>query len=235
MLERPRDKLDTDGFITVDQLDLGNRLAEKADAVGSPPDLRPDAALRNMLHTGDLYSVIPRCDPTSGHSCGSHSAGDHPGLAGMRRRALDVDQGILQGSPALGPDPSRIKARETWLPSAAAPCWSPHVEEEGEVSGVKKKDSMLSFAVDARWSNRMCRPPPYSRLAVLGPCPALRWGVKWICLRCLEPDTLSGLTPLPRVTRNGVCSVTASTFSTDFIRSSVQRVPVRAWASGYRG
>ena len=54
VVERSPQKRDTQRF-TVDQLDWWKRLAENADAVGSPlPDLNPDPPLRDMLNSDDL-------------------------------------------------------------------------------------------------------------------------------------------------------------------------------------
>ena len=82
---------------------------------------------------------------------GSHSTGGQPlDLRGCPRSHLrivdvhcekrseqeldhDVDQGILQGHPHWDPI-LKVKADETRHPPTAASCWSPHVEEEGEVS-----------------------------------------------------------------------------------------------------
>ena len=57
MLERSPHKLDTLG-VKGAQLVLWQRLSEKADAVGiPPPDVSPDAALREVLRSDGLYQV----------------------------------------------------------------------------------------------------------------------------------------------------------------------------------
>ena len=46
--------------------------------------------------------------------------------------------------------------------------WRRRVRCRVGCSFVQKKDSMLRLVIDARWTNRMCRPPPLSQLAVPG-------------------------------------------------------------------
>ena len=126
---------------------------------------------RSCLHSKDLYSVC------AGTAVGSHDVtrlrvarGSLTPQEISHLISGEVRVLISEGSFALGPDPYGSKRSKlvllqllhrvgflTWRKKAKCPvgCFF-----------VKKKDSMLRFVVDVRWSNRMCSPPPYSRLVV---------------------------------------------------------------------
>ena len=172
VLECSSHKLDRQRF-TLDQLDMWKRFIEKADKVRRT--LMPLS--RSCLHSKDLYSVC------AGTAVGSHDATRLRVARGSLTpqeisHLVSGEVRVLtsEGSTALGTDPYGSKRSKlallqllhrvgflTWRKKAKCPvgCFF-----------VKKKDSMLRFVVDVRWSNRMCSPPPYSRLVVPS---ALAW------------------------------------------------------------
>ena len=84
--------------------------------------------------------------------------------------ARDRDEGLLRGSPYWDPvlKGSRSHMRQflKLLHQAGLLTWRRRVRSQVGCFFVKKKDNMLRLVLDARWTNRMCRPPPHSRLAV---------------------------------------------------------------------
>ena len=112
---------------TVDLLELWQRFAEKADAVGVPPfDLNLDAAFQEVLHPDGPYSVcvgtaqgsydasrlrVARGDLTLKEI--SRLVSEEPRIFicdpesyvvnNDQELGLDVDQGILQGHPHWDP------------------------------------------------------------------------------------------------------------------------------------
>ena len=75
---------------------------------------------------------------------------------------------------------SRDQSGQARILATAASCRCSYVGNEGKASGWLllryDKDSILLLVVDARWSNRMFRQPPYSRLAVPSALPRLSAG-----------------------------------------------------------
>ena len=84
--------------------------------------------------------------------------------------AADVNNGLLRGQPYWDPvlRNSKAKKREFLLAlhRARLLTWRRRVHSRVGCFVVRKKDGMQRRVLDARWTNRMCRPPPLSRLAV---------------------------------------------------------------------
>ena len=84
--------------------------------------------------------------------------------------AADVDHGVLRGKPYWDPvlKGSRHNMIEflTALHTSGLLTWRRRVHSRVGCFFVKKKNDMLRLVLDGRWTNRLCKRPPLSRLAV---------------------------------------------------------------------
>ena len=177
-----------------DQRILLDRCAVKvASFVASPSEIDPATALSDILHSDDLYAVCAGAAIGSYDASrlrvmrGGLTPQEIGGLASSEARrfierpeefivkdsaelARDVDHGVLRGEPHWDPvlRASATKKIEflKLLHGVGLLTWRRQVKCRVGCFFVKKKENMLRLVIDARWTNRMCRSAPYSRLAV---------------------------------------------------------------------
>ena len=137
----------------------------------------PDAALRDMLHSDDLFSV---CAGTALGSCdATRLRVTRGGLTPQEMSSLDVQCekmtrnwlltsiNGLAGSPTLGSNPQGIKADKARFPPTAASCWSPYVEKEGKVLGWLLLRQETGFDAPPRGCRQVVQ--PHAKAAALLP------------------------------------------------------------------
>ncbi|CAK0843206.1 unnamed protein product, partial [Prorocentrum cordatum] len=151
------------------------------------------AALSDILHSDDLYTLtggaalgtydisrlrVARGDlqPKEVSSITSATAAEFildPAthiLKSDAELASDVDSGALRGKPYWDPvlKGSRHNMIEflTALSGSGLLTWRRRVHSRVGCFFVKKKNNMLRLVLDARWTNKLCKRPPLSRLAV---------------------------------------------------------------------